>query len=164
MTVSPRQAAPAFLQIDAVLLRLSGAQALTEVCRFLRHEFSHYRWVGIYRLGGEELVLAGWDGAEPTEHTQIPLSRGICGRAVRENRTIIVDDVRSDPEYLACFLETRAEIVVPIREGASVLGEIDIDGSVVGAYDVSDQEFLEKLATRLTRPLKEAAAPPPPVR
>jgi GAF domain-containing protein len=85
--------------------------------------------VGIYRREGETLVLDAWDGPAPTEHTRIPVDRGVCGRAVREQRTVIVDDVRSAPDYLACFLETRAEIVVPIRDGSTVVGEIDIDGN-----------------------------------
>lgn len=162
MTVPPRATAPALLQVDAILARLGGADALAEVCRFLRRSFAHYRWVGVYRRDGETLVLDGWDGNAPTEHTRIPIERGVCGRAVREGRTVIVDDVRSDPEYLACFLETRAEIVVPIRDAGGVVGEIDVDGNVVGAFDASDRTFLEAVAAQLTRAVAQAAAAPPP--
>jgi L-methionine (R)-S-oxide reductase len=149
MTIEPRRVMPAMLQLDAILGRLTGAQALQEVCRFLRREFPHYRWAGIYRLDGEMLSLAGWDGPEATEHVRIPVNQGICGRAVREDRTVIVPDVRAAPEYLACFLETRAEIVVPIRSGPTMLGEIDIDGNEVNAYVASDQRFLEGVAAKL---------------
>ncbi|HEV2316287.1 MAG TPA: GAF domain-containing protein [Thermoplasmata archaeon] len=156
MSVAPRRSTPAFLQVDAILGRLGGTQALTEVCRYLRGEFPHYRWIGIYRLDGETLVLDGWDGEQPTEHTRIPLDRGICGMAARENRTVIVDDVSADPAYLQCFLDTRSEIVVPIRDGDRVLGEIDIDGREVGAYDRTDEAFLTGVAERL-RPLLRPA-------
>jgi len=162
MTVSARHVAPALLQVDAVLSRLTGRQALGEVCRFLRTSFRHYRWVGIYRLEGATLVLDAWDGPAETEHTRIPLDRGICGQAAREGRTVIVDDVRASPEYLACFLETRSEIVVPIRRGPQVVGEIDIDGNEVGAFDASDRSFLEAVAGRLTSAVGTSSGGPAP--
>ena len=72
-----------------------------------------YTWVGIYLLDGDELVLGPFVG-KPSPHTRIPLGRGICGAAATEKATIIVDDVNADPRYLACSLETKSEIVVPI--------------------------------------------------
>jgi L-methionine (R)-S-oxide reductase len=157
MTVPPRAAAPALLQVDAILARLSGRSALAEVCRFLRGSFRHYRWVGVYRQEDGMLVLDGWDGPAATEHVRIPVGQGVCGRAARENRTVIVDDVRADPDYLSCFLETRAEIVVPIHDGPVVLGEVDIDGNEVGAYDASDRAFLEEVARRLIPAIRRSA-------
>jgi L-methionine (R)-S-oxide reductase len=162
MTVPSRAVTPALLQIDAVLSRLQGRAALQEVCRFLRESFPHYRWVGVYRLDGTTLVLEGWDGPAATEHTRIPLERGVCGQAARENRTVVVEDVRTAPDYLACFIETRAEIVVPIRDGARVVGEVDIDGNTVGAFDRSDAAFLEKIAAKLSVAVARAAAEPAP--
>jgi L-methionine (R)-S-oxide reductase len=164
MSVSPRAATPALLQVDAILTRLSGRPALQEVCRFLDESFRHYRWVGVYRLEGTTLVLDAWEGPAATEHTRIPVDQGICGQAVRENRSVVVADVRSDPSYLACFLETRSEIVVPIREGGTVVGEIDIDGNEVGAFDASDRTFLERIADKLGAAVRASAltpAPPP---
>ena len=138
-----------------------GAPALERICSWLRRGFSHYSWVGIYLLEGRELFLAAWDGEQATEHTRIPLDRGVCGQAAREGRTVIVDDVRESKEYLACFRETRSEIVVPIRDGARVVGEIDIDGTEVGVYDASDQSFLERAAATLARPIAEIVASSP---
>lgn len=163
MSVHPRAQTPALLQIDAIVARLDGVPALQEVCRFLRSSFPHYRWVGVYRKEGDMLVLDAWQGDAPTEHTRIPVARGVCGRAVREERTVIVDDVRTDPEYLACFLTTRAEIVVPIRDASGVLGEIDIDGDREAAFDRSDGAFLEAVAAKLSRAVAAAARAPPPV-
>lgn len=162
MSVPPRHGTPALLQVDAILGRLTGRAALAEVCRFLRSSFRHYRWVGVYRLDGLTLRLEAWDGPAATAHTQIPLDRGVCGRAAREGRSVIVDDVRASPEYLACFLETRSEIVVPIRAGAAVVGEIDIDGNELRAFDDSDRVFLEAVARKLTEALERAAGEPLP--
>ncbi len=149
------------LQVDAIVGRLRGREALHEVCRFLRASHATYRWVGVYRVDGEELLLDAWDGPAPTEHVRIPIARGVCGRAVRDGATVIVDDVRADPDYLACFVETRSEIVVPVRDGGTIVGEIDIDGQEVGAYDASDRQFLEAVAARLPAALSAAKAASP---
>jgi L-methionine (R)-S-oxide reductase len=162
VSVPERRATPALLQIDAILTRLEGRAALAEVCRFLREEFRHYPWVGVYRRDGEELLLEAWSGAEATEHKRIPIARGICGQAAREDRTVIVDDVTTSPEYLACFLSTRSEIVVPIREAGRAIGEIDIDGNEVKAFDATDRSFLERAAAKLVPAVHAAAAGPPP--
>jgi L-methionine (R)-S-oxide reductase len=169
MNLPPRRGTPALLQVGAILDRLSGAQALGEVARFLRAEFSHYAWIGFYRLDGEELVLVAYEGAQATEHVRIPLARGICGQAAREDRTVIVGDVSAHPEYLACFIDTRSEIVVPIRANGRVIGEIDIDGRTLNAYDASDRTFLEEVSRRVapamlasaTLPLLGGGAPSP---
>ena len=166
MPVRPVQQTPALLQVDSILSHLTGIEALAEICRYLRHEFRHYRWVGIYLRDGETLRLAAWAGPQATEHVAIPVGQGICGKAARENRTVVVDDVRAAPEYLACFLETRSEIVVPIRSGGAVVGEIDIDGNEVKAYDASDDRFLSAVAARVAtvagevEPLVAAGRPP----
>ena len=108
----------------------------------------YYNWTGFYMLDPndpEMLVLGPFHGA-PTEHVRIPVNEGICGAAVAENDTVIVDDVHSDPRYLACSLETKSEIVVPIRVHDAVVGEIDIDSHDVAAFSAQDREFLEECA------------------
>jgi len=162
VTVPDRSATPALLQVDSILAHLAGRSALEEVCRFLRASFSHYPWVGVYRVDGTDLVLDAWVGAQATEHTRIPIARGVCGQAVREDRSVLVDDVRTDPNYLACFLETRAEIVVPIHHGGRVVGEIDIDGNAVRSFDASDRRFLEAVAAKLGEAVERSASEPRP--
>jgi len=109
-------------------------------------ELPDYNWSGIYRLEGETLILDAFNGAE-TDHTEIPVGRGVCGTAVAENANQVVEDVRSLTNYLACSTQTRSEIVVLIRDTAgTILGQIDIDGHRVGAFDASDETFLEQLA------------------
>ena len=108
-----------------------------------------YHWVGVYRLDGDALVLHNEIG-KPTPHVRIPISQGLCGAAVRELRTIVVDDVRTDPRYLACTLETRSEIVVPIISGAGhVFGEIDLDSDEPAAFRPADRQLVEAAAGAL---------------
>ncbi len=162
MSVPEKRAVPSLLHVDSILAHLQGRAALSEVCRFLQAEFAHYPWIGVYRRDGDTLVLEAWEGAAPTEHTRIPVTRGICGQAVRENRTVIVDDVSASPEYLACFLSTRSEIVVPVRAAGTVLGEIDIDGTTVKAFDASDRSFLERVAEKIAPAVERAGSEPAP--
>jgi L-methionine (R)-S-oxide reductase len=108
----------------------------------------HYNWAGFYMLDRKEpgiLVLGPFRGA-PTEHVRIPVTEGICGAAVAHGSTVIVADVASDPRYLACSLETRSEIVVPIRIAGEIVGEIDIDSHSPGAFEDQDRAFLEQCA------------------
>jgi GAF domain-containing protein len=91
------------------------------------------------------LVLGPYRG-RPTEHAHISIGAGICGRAARVKQTVTVDDVNADAEYIACSLQTRSEIVVPIMRGDQVLGEIDIDSDGPAAFAAQDREFLEQVA------------------
>ena len=118
---------------------------LAEVVSLLHRERPHYHWVGVYLLQGKELVLGPYEG-KPTVHTRIPLNQGICGAAASSGQTLIVDDVNADPRYLACSLETRSEIVVPIIHKGRVLGEIDIDSDQPAAFTPQDRELLETVA------------------
>lgn len=108
----------------------------------------HYNWAGFYMLDPDDpgtLFLGPFHGA-PTPHVRIPVTEGICGAAVAQRETVIVDDVASDPRYLACSLETRSEIVVPIYAGQSIVGEIDIDSHNLKAFGADDRVFLEDCA------------------
>jgi GAF domain-containing protein len=124
--------------------------ALQQAVHVLKEQMPDYSWVGIYLLEGEELVLGPFLG-KPSPHTRIPLNQGICGAAASTRDTIIVDDVDADPRYLACSLETRSEIVVPIMRGQDVLGEIDIDSDKKAAFGDADRELLEAVAALLAQ-------------
>lgn len=107
-----------------------------------------YDWSGIYRLEGDTLIVDAYVGAA-TDHTRIPVGRGVCGTAVAEDRNQTVDDVRELENYLSCSAFTRSEIVVLIRRGGEVLGQIDIDGHQVGQFDASDEAMLAELGELL---------------
>jgi len=123
-----------------------GTEALRAAVEALKRAVPRYTWVGIYYLlEGGELVLGPYLG-KPSPHTRIPIGKGICGAAAREGHTIIVPDVHADPRYLACSLETRSEIVVPISRDGSIIGEIDIDSDLPGAFGDADRELLKRAA------------------
>jgi GAF domain-containing protein len=126
--------------------------ALNATVTILKRERPSYTWVGVYLLVGNELVLGPY-GGKPSPHTRIPLGRGICGAAAADKATIIVDDVHTDPRYLACSVDTRSEIVVPIMKGDEVLGEIDVDSDLLAAFGDRDRETLEAVAARLAERL-----------
>jgi L-methionine (R)-S-oxide reductase len=117
----------------------------------LEERLPHYDWVGFYMIEkdgiGEDamLVLGPYVGAI-TPHTRIPLNQGICGAAVTSGRTVVVDDVNSDPRYLACSIETKSEIVVPIRVKGEVVGELDIDSHAPAAFTPDDRQLVEHCA------------------
>lgn len=133
--------------LDRILNRESEAdEVLRRTVELLHDRFDHYSWVGIYLVEGDDLVLGPWKGPEATEHVRIPIGEGICGAAAASGRTEIVDDVNADERYLACFVSTRSEIVVPIAYEGRVVGEIDIDSDVPAAFGEDDRVFLERVA------------------
>lgn len=146
---------------DAILVQLrtelasenDSNAAMEKTVRRLKAASPSYTWVGIYLLHGNELVLGPFAG-KPSPHTRIPLGRGICGAAAAERQTIVVDDVSADPRYLACSVDTKSEIVVPIMEGSDVLGEIDVDSDRPAAFDEDDRVLLEAAAAMLAPKVK----------
>ena len=111
-----------------------------------------FNWVGFYmiergRAGEPEkmLVLGPFVGAD-TPHKRIPLHQGICGAAASSGSTVIVDDVHSDPRYLACSIETKSEIVAPVRVHGDVVGELDIDSHARAAFQGDECELIERCA------------------
>jgi GAF domain-containing protein len=126
----------------------SYTDAMLQAVNVLKDKMTDYTWVGIYTLDGQHLNLGPFRG-KPSPHTRIPLNQGICGAAARTKATIVVDDVDADPRYLACSLETRSEIVVPILRGSEVLGEIDIDSDKKAAFGPADRDLLEGVAALL---------------
>ncbi len=128
---------------------LQGTDVLTKIVCFLNENINHYNWVGIYIVQGDDLVLGPWSGKQATEHTKIPIGKGICGFAAASGKTEIVGDVNGDKRYLSCFVSTKSEIVVPIKKGEQVLGEIDIDSERKNAFSKKDKIFLENLADML---------------
>lgn len=119
-----------------------------ETAQLVRRELPGYDWVGYYMLDPADrdfLLLGPYSGAA-TEHARIPVVEGICGAAVAMGETLVIDDVHSDPRYLACSIETKSEIVVPIRVQGEIVGEIDIDSHEPAAFGEDDRRFVEAWA------------------
>lgn len=135
--------------IKKIISKSSGM--LNDVVKYLYDNFDHYSWVGIYLVEGNDLVLGPWLGKQATEHTVIPIGKGICGSAAATGNTEIIPDVNADNRYLACFVSTESEIVVPIKKEGIIIGEIDIDSDAKDAFSKKDKEFLEKVADMLAQ-------------
>ncbi len=136
-------------QIEELLSKaidLNGA--LTAVVQAIHESSERYDWTGIYVVEGDELVLHNFLGA-PSPHTRIRIGEGICGAAAQQNKTILVPDVKADKRYLACSIDTRSEIVVPITKLGYVYGEIDIDSHTPDAFSETDRIVLEEIARKL---------------
>lgn len=142
-------------KIQDFVVGISPEQAMEKVVEYLKDNFPHYSWVGIYLVEGNDLVLGPWKGPHATEHVRIPIGKGICGSAAASLKTEVVPDVSSDPRYLQCFPSTRSEIVVPIIYKGVALGEIDIDSDTLNAFSKEDKEFLEHVASILAEKLME---------
>jgi L-methionine (R)-S-oxide reductase len=136
------------IKVDASVGDSRGREARERVVKTLNSSVPTYSWVGIYAVEGKDLILDAWAGPAATEHTRIPIGKGVCGFAAKAGRTEIVSDVSKDPRYLQCFLSTKAEIVVPILNGGIVVGEIDIDSDQLEAFSTLDKEFLEAVARK----------------
>lgn len=91
-----------------------------------------------------------------TPHTRIPLNQGICGAAASSGKTIVVDDVSKDSRYLACSLETKSEIVVPIFVKNQVAGELDIDSHFAAAFGAEDQHLVQYCAELVGKKLEQS--------
>jgi L-methionine (R)-S-oxide reductase len=123
---------------SAVAAAPNASAAMQQAVRLLKDAIPYYSWV------------------KPSPHTRIPLGKGICGAAATERATIIVDDVNADQRYLACSIETKSEIVVPIMNGTAVLGEIDIDSDQAAAFGHADRALLEPVASLLAEALADS--------
>jgi GAF domain-containing protein len=127
------------------------------VVKLLHERMLKYNWVGFYMLepGAQPpvLVLGVFEGAM-TPHTRIPLNQGVCGAAASSGQTVVVDDVKNDLRYLACSLETKSEIVVPVFVFGKVVGELDIDSHFPSAFGSEDRSLVQHCANLVGKKLE----------
>jgi GAF domain-containing protein len=126
----------------------SADELMQTIVQRLAESVPAFNWVGFYMIDPVQpnmLQLGPFVGS-PTEHVRIPLDKGICGAAAASGATIVVDDVHSDPRYLACSLETRSEIVAPVYAHNKVVGELDIDSHTPAAFGPAERELVERCA------------------
>jgi len=134
-------------------------QLMAGITDLLNEQMLKYNWVGFYMLeaGANPLVLVlGHYRGAMTPHTRIPLNQGICGAAASSGKTVVVDDVHKDSRYLACSLETKSEIVVPVFVNGEVAGELDIDSHFPAAFGDEDRKLIEYCAQLVGKRLESA--------
>ncbi len=111
-----------------------------------------FDWVGVYLLADDELWLHNYVG-EPTEHAKIPVGTGVCGRAVAERSNLNIPDVSKEENYLSCSPEVESELVILIRAGEDIFGQIDIDSETKAAFTEDDEIALIGVADKLAEQL-----------
>ena len=125
-------------------------------------EEDRFDWVGVYLLNEDEqeLWLHNYIG-EPTEHAKIPVGKGVCGRAVEERTNLNIGDVSEEENYLACSPDTQSELVVLIRAGEDIFGQIDIDSDEKDTFTEEDEIALigvaDKLAEQMAAERRDAS-------
>ena len=150
-------------ELDRLALAAGPVEDLMwEIVKLLHDRMLKYNWVGFYMLekptgANPVLVLGPFQGAM-TPHTRIPLNQGICGAAASSGKTIVVDDVSKDSRYLACTIETKSEIVVPVFVRGQVAGELDIDSHFSAAFSQEDRELVEHCAALVGKQLEKLSA------
>lgn len=144
------------LDSDKIVTRLRAAfnhgnpsvRLLALATQLIHEAGPPYTSVYIYLLRGNELVLAAFSGRE-TEHTRIAVGQGVCGTAVAIGEDQNVGDVRARQNYIACNLFTRSELVILIRRGAHVLGQIDIDSDLPDPFARDEERAVRQVADAL---------------
>ena len=127
---------------------------LEEICSLLKEKIDCYDWVGFYFLDQhkKKLILRCFAG-KPTEHIEIPIGKGICGQVAKTAKTLIVDDVSKEKNYISCDIDVRSEIVVPIFVDGENIGQIDVDSMIINAFDKNDENFLKQINELISKNL-----------
>ena len=136
-------------QIEALITGEPDLTAnLANIAAALKEQFGWF-WVGFYMVkenantGNSELVLGPFQG--PVACTRIAKGRGVCGTSWAKGETIVVPDVEKFPGHIACSSASKSEIVVPIFNGTSVIGVLDVDSELLDQFDAVDQQYLEAI-------------------
>lgn len=114
------------------------------ISALLFNSLPEINWAGFYFLRGDTLVVGPFQGKPAC--VRIPMGRGVCGTAAEQRRTRIVGDVNAFDGHIACDSDSRSEIVVPLVQGETVLGVLDVDAPVLERFDAQDQAGLEAVA------------------
>ena len=133
-------------QVDSIIGNpaLSADAKMEAICELLQSSVAYYDWVGFYFKNGDknELKLRAFAG-EPTDHTIIPFGKGICGQVAVSNENFVVPDVAAQDNYIACSINVKAEIVIPLFVKGENIGQIDIDSHTPDPFTEADERFLE---------------------
>lgn len=116
----------------------------------LFHSLPGVNWVGVYFLKDGELVVGPFQGKPAC--VRIPLGSGVCGVAAARRETLIVDDVHAFDGHIACDAASNSEIVVPLLDGETLIGVLDVDSPAFARFATTDRGGLEAIARLLVAP------------
>tara|TARA_B100000282_G_C31678745_1_gene465684 strand:+ start:422 stop:883 length:462 start_codon:yes stop_codon:yes gene_type:complete len=133
----------------------SFEESLKWICNLLKKRVEKYHWVGYYMNDekNKRLVLKCFSG-KPTSHKIIPYGKGVCGQVANKKKTIIVDDVESEENYISCNIDVKSEIVVPLFLNNIIMGQIDIDSNFPSAFNSHDELFLIEINSLVSKLLE----------
>ena len=120
---------------------------MANMAALLNSALEGINWVGFYLMTDGDLLLGPFQGKPAC--IRIPVGKGVCGTAVLQNRTQLVEDVHRFPGHIACDSASNSEIVVPIRANGVVVGVLDIDSPRFSRFDAQDQNGLEEMVSML---------------
>jgi L-methionine (R)-S-oxide reductase len=126
---------------------------MANVSAILFDALDYVNWAGFYRLVDNELVLGPFQGKVAC--IRIPVGSGVCGTAVSENKTQLIDDVHQFSGHIACDAASNSEIVIPVRQNGEIIAVLDIDSINYGRFDEQDRKGLEQTVSLLEKQLPQ---------
>lgn len=126
---------------------------LSNTSALLNDNLDQINWVGFYLIENNELILGPFQGHPACVH--ISIGKGICGTAVANNQTQLVDDVNTFPGHIACDANSKSEIVVPIHVDNEIIGVLDIDAPITQRFSKGDKQGLEEIVSILEHQLSK---------
>lgn len=126
---------------------------LSNTSALLNDNLDQINWVGFYLIENNELILGPFQGHPACVH--ISIGKGVCGTAVANNQTQLVDDVNTFPGHIACDANSKSEIVVPIHVDNEIIGVLDIDAPITQRFSKDDQQGLEEIVSILEHQLSK---------
>ena len=126
---------------------------LSNTSALLNDNLDQINWLGFYLIENNELILGPFQGHPACVH--ISIGKGICGTAVANNQTQLVDDVNTFPGHIACDANSKSEIVVPIHVDNEIIGVLDIDAPITQRFSKGDQQGLEEIVSILEHQLSK---------
>ena len=140
------------MQVDALTAGVPHLVAnLSNVSAAIWQEMDNINWAGFYLMEGGKLVLGPFQGKPAC--IEIPVGKGVCGTAVAQRKTQLVEDVHQFPGHIACDGASNSEIVVPIYKNGAVFGVLDIDSPYYARFTADDQAGMEELVRVLEKNL-----------
>ena len=116
---------------------------LSNVSALLNDSIDQINWIGFYLIEDNELILGPFQGHPACVH--IAIGKGVCGTAVAQDKTQLVEDVNAFPGHIACDANSKSEIVVPIHKDNNVIGVLDIDAPITNRFNNEDKQGLEAI-------------------
>lgn len=122
---------------------------LANISALIYERLEDTNWAGFYLMSdnlqgsAQELVLGPFQGKAAC--VRIPVCRGVCGTAVADKQSQLIEDVHAFAGHIACDAASNSEVVVPIIVNDVVVAVLDIDSPSLARFDQDDLVGLEQV-------------------